>query len=345
MTTAYASSRTHDEHYQEAHVERPERLHAIQERMQQDAELTDLLLRPEAASADVSTATLLHTESYVETLQQAAEAGESLDGDTYTTSRSMDVAIETLGIQQSLADLVMTGEADNSFAATRPPGHHATPVQAMGFCLLNFVGIVAKWIRATHGVERIAIVDFDVHHGNGTQDAFYADPQTLFVSIHQHPLYPGTGMAHETGHGDAEGTTINLPLPARCGDQTYLQAMDEVVRPAVSRFGPDVLLVSAGFDAHAGDPLGSMDVSTGGFAAIMKRLMEISDASCEGRLIAALEGGYNTNVLADSVHACIRELAGLPAAPSLSVNGETGSGHPTGQRLISDVADRHGLVA
>ena len=189
---------------------------------------------------------------------------------------------------------VLQGEAANGFALVRPPGHHATPDRAMGFCLYNNVAIAARAAQAEHGLERVLIVDFDVHHGNGTQDAFYEDGSVLFFSTHQYPFYPGTGHWRETGSGRGAGTTVNVPMPAGVGDSGYFEAFDTVLAPIARRFQPQFILVSAGYDAHWNDPLAGMHLSIPGYAALIDRLLVLADELCGGRMVLTLEGGYQS---------------------------------------------------
>jgi acetoin utilization deacetylase AcuC-like enzyme len=210
----------------------------------------------------------------------------------------------------ALVDEVMTGRLQNGFACVRPPGHHAERDRAMGFCLFNNVAIAAAYARRRFGVERVLILDWDVHHGNGTQHMFERDPGVLYASTHQYPFYPGTGAADEVGEGEGEGYTLNIPLPAGCGDPEYLDAFDSVIEPVVEQYAPQLVLVSAGFDPHARDPLGGMRVTEPGFAAMMRTLLRLSRHSAQGRCIAVLEGGYDLSAVRDSARAVLNELQG-----------------------------------
>jgi acetoin utilization deacetylase AcuC-like enzyme len=205
-------------------------------------------------------------------------------------------------------DRVIDGELDNAFVAVRPPGHHAERERAMGFCLFNNVAVAARHLTSAHGLQRVMIVDWDVHHGNGTQHIFYDDPGVLFVSLHQHPLYPGTGLTTETGTGVGEGFTINVPLPSGLGDNDYLAVVDRIVVPAARRFAPEFILVSAGFDAHRRDPLAGMRVTEQGFDEMSRRLLGAARESAGGKLVAVLEGGYDLRALVDSTAVVIRRF-------------------------------------
>jgi acetoin utilization deacetylase AcuC-like enzyme len=206
----------------------------------------------------------------------------------------------------------MKGEVENAFALVRPPGHHAMPDRAMGFCIFNNVAIAAKFALSRFNLKRVLIADFDVHHGNGTQDAFYADPTVLYFSTHQYPFYPGTGWIDETGTGEGGGTTVNFPMAAGWGDEEYLRAFNEVLVPVARRFRPDLILVSAGFDPHWDDQLAMMRVSVSGFARMAMILKELAVELCQGRLVFALEGGYNLRVVASSIKAIFDVLLGNP---------------------------------
>jgi len=206
---------------------------------------------------------------------------------------------------------VVAREVDNGFVLARPPGHHAEADMALGFCLFNSVAITARYLQQQHGLDKILILDFDVHHGNGTQHSFEADPSVLYVSTHQYPFYPGTGAASEIGIGRGRGTTVNCPMPAGATDAHYEAAWRERILPAVAAFAPELILVSAGFDAHRADPLAQINLSTEFFAWMTKRLMELAERHCAGRLLSVLEGGYNTEELPRCVAAHLQVMAGV----------------------------------
>jgi acetoin utilization deacetylase AcuC-like enzyme len=218
------------------------------------------------------------------------------------------VACHAAGGVLDMVDRVMAGEFNNAFAAIRPPGHHAESGTAMGFCLFNNIAVAAAHALEHHRVERVLVVDWDVHHGNGTQQIFWDDPRVLFVSLHQYPFYPGTGAATETGGPNAVGRTVNVPMSAGCGDEEYVAAFQHIVRPVAEAFAPQLVLVSAGFDAHASDPLGGMRVSDAGFAAMADAVLGMAVTAAGGRCVAVLEGGYNVDALQRCVEVVLRRM-------------------------------------
>jgi acetoin utilization deacetylase AcuC-like enzyme len=235
--------------------------------------------------------------------------------------------------------------ARNAFALVRPPGHHATPNRAMGFCLINNVAVAARYALRRLGVQRVAIVDYDVHHGNGTQDIFYHEPQVLFCSTHAAPFYPGTGSVGEMGdRASAPGTTLNVPLPFGTGNRGYRQVFAQVIAPALRQFRPELILVSAGFDAHWSDPLGPMVLSVSGFAELNRTLLALADELCEGRLVMTLEGGYNLEALAASVLASLRQLLGRDPGPDPIGEVDAPEPLPEIERVIAILQDRHPLL-
>ncbi|MFI5314223.1 MAG: histone deacetylase [Myxococcota bacterium] len=280
------------------HPERPERLAAIDRALDPIAERTRALAPREASEDELL---LAHGREYLAALAGVEGRSGQLDPDTYTSPRSLEVARLAAGSLVDAALAVAAGDAKSAFAALRPPGHHAERLAPMGFCVFNNVAIAAQALRARAGVERIAIVDWDVHHGNGTQHLFEAERDVLFASLHQFPFYPGTGALDEQGSARGLGATVNFPMPAGCGDAEYGQVFDELLVPMLLAWRPEMLLVSAGFDAHARDPLGGMNVSTAGFGAFAARLRAVADEVCGGRIVLALEGGYDLDALGESV--------------------------------------------
>ncbi|MBA2753812.1 MAG: histone deacetylase [Chloroflexia bacterium] len=295
-----------------AHPENPGRLRAIH------AELTrrDLLAgRPDVPFAGATDEQLgrVHGAAYLASLRALSRAGGgSLDPDTVVRPDSLAVARLASGAAIAAVDAVLGGVVPRAFVLVRPPGHHATPDRGMGFCLYNHVAVAAAHARAA-GVGRVAIVDWDVHHGNGTQDAFYADGTVLYASMHQSPAYPGTGATRETGTGPGLGATVNLPLPPGTDDGTYLDAFDAVILPRLRAFRPELVLVSAGFDAHREDPLAALLLTEDGFAALAARVLAVAGDAAGGRLVAVLEGGYHPPALARSVVATLAVFDGMNA--------------------------------
>ena len=254
----------------------------------------------------------IHTPAYVKRVRTSCEAGEDyLDSlDVPISSKSYDAALVAAGGVLGAVDAVMRGDISNAFCAVRLPGHHAMPDRAMGFCLFNNVAIGAKYVQQKHGLSKVLIVDWDVHHGNGTQAAFYEDPTVLYFSTHQYPFYPGTGAESERGHGKGLGFTINVPLPSGSDDEDYLEAFEQQLRPAALAFSPDFIFISAGFDAHENDTLGGMRVTTDAFGKLTRIVKEIADKCCAGRVVSVLEGGYGLVGQAAAVEAHIRILMG-----------------------------------
>jgi acetoin utilization deacetylase AcuC-like enzyme len=260
---------------------------------------------------------LAHTAAHVERIRRLDEiGGGAIDPDTAVVPGSLEAAVHATGGVLGGVDLVLRGDAPSAFCLVRPPGHHACADRAMGFCYFNSVAVAARYASREHGIERLAIVDFDVHHGNGSQEIFWDDPSVLYLSTHQFPFYPGSGNGREIGGPAAEGSTVNVPLPAGCGDAEYLRCFDRILLPQLERFQPQLLLLSAGYDAHSGDPLAGMAVSTEGYRGIVTRLRQAAEAVCAGRIVAALEGGYDLDDLAASVEASIEAL--LEPAPSFT---------------------------
>ncbi|MBA7641136.1 Histone deacetylase-like amidohydrolase [subsurface metagenome] len=292
------------------HVENASRLEAIISHLEQTRLIRQLtLVKPRAAT--IEELTLVHSEQHVSHIQEMVQKGGGwLDPDTVVSASSYQAAIYAAGGVIEAGEMVMQGGVDSAFALVRPPGHHATANRAMGFCLFNNVAITAEYVLSRYNLERIAIIDFDVHHGNGTQEIFYDNPRVLYLSTHQYPFYPGTGALDETGRGEGKGTTVNIPLPAGCGDNEYLPVFEQIVGPVIRRFDPQLILVSAGYDLHWADELAMMQVTTTGFAQMVKIIRGLADELCSGRLVFTLEGGYNLAALATSVKATFDVLLG-----------------------------------
>jgi acetoin utilization deacetylase AcuC-like enzyme len=306
--TALVWSSAYTRHDTGAHPESPERVRAL-ERALRAAGMFDDRLVLDPVPAALESVLAVHTPSVVDLIQRAAHQGGAwLDPDTFVSADSYEVALLAAGGACRAVDAVLNAEASRAFALVRPPGHHAEPDAPMGFCLFNNAAVAAEHALGTHGLERVAIVDWDVHHGNGTQAAFWSDPRVLFISLHQYPFYPGTGSGAERGAGAGEGYTLNLPLVAGGGDEVYTTAFKDAVLPALRAFAPELLLVSAGFDAHASDPLAMMRMSTEGYAQLASMLHGVAQETCAGRLVLVLEGGYNLRALGDSVVATLHAL-------------------------------------
>ena len=303
-----------------SHPERSARLDAIDRALEPLSGRTDPI---EPRPADLDEIVRAHDRRYVDAMHELSGQEGRLDADTYLSPRSIEVARLAAGGSIDLAARVARGDARRGFALVRPPGHHAESTRAMGFCLFNNVAIAARALAARSGLERIAIVDWDVHHGNGTQHLFEAERDVLFVSLHQFPFYPGTGALHEVGSGPGTGATLNLPLPAGCGDAEYLTTFDAIVTPVLREFRPEMILVSAGFDAHAADPLGGMRVSTRGFVGLAARVRAVADDLCDGRLVLMLEGGYDLEALGESVAATVELLSTREPPPIWLPSAET----------------------
>ena len=311
-------------HRAEGHPERPERVTAIIEAVK----ASDLGLKPQVAqSAPEEMIHRVHDPSYVTMLDRAAASGGGyLDPDTYITPVSMLAARTAAGALVEGVQQVVDGRVHHVFAVVRPPGHHAEHAKAMGFCLINNVGIGIVAARA-RSIRRIAVLDFDVHHGNGTQHSFEADAEVFYASTHQYPFYPGTGSAAERG---AHGNVLNVPLASGSGDRAFLGAWEKKIGPALSSFRPELLLVSAGFDAHRDDPLAGLEVTTDGYRELARLINGWAMAYCRGRSVWALEGGYDLRALGESVVACLEVLAGAATQRDDPVDSAADRGYNSG---------------
>ena len=301
-------------HQTGTHPENPGRLQAVEDELRRQNLLTG---RPNIPFDEATRDQLsrIHDPSYLDALEHVTTAGgAALDPDTLVLPDSLSVARLAAGAAVAATNGVLDGQARRAFCLGRPPGHHATPSRGMGFCLLNTAAVAAAGALA-RGLDRVLIVDWDVHHGNGTQDAFYATDRVLYCSIHQSPLYPGTGAADETGIGAGADCTLNVPVHPGAGDETYVRLFDDVMLPRAREYQPQLILVSAGFDAHAADPLAGVRLTEAGFATLASRLAALADDECGGRLVAVLEGGYHPRALARSV-ASVLEVFDTIAAPA-----------------------------
>jgi acetoin utilization deacetylase AcuC-like enzyme len=291
------------------HPESPQRYEAITEALT-DAGLigrTIPLCQKQATADEIS---LCHTDEYIELARKDVESGKSdlSTGDTAICRRSYEVAASAVGGVLNAVDAVMSGKMETAFCAVRPPGHHARPAQGMGFCLFNNIAIGARYAQKRYGAEKVLIVDWDVHHGNGTQDIFDEDPSVFFFSTHQSPWYPFTGHAEETGKNKGAGTTMNCPFPAGTGLAEIGGAIRQKLVPAMKSFGPDLIMISAGFDSRVDDPLGRFKLTDADFVTLTQLLRELAEEHCHGRLISALEGGYNLAGLSSAVVSHVKAL-------------------------------------
>jgi acetoin utilization deacetylase AcuC-like enzyme len=295
----------------EGHPEAISRYVAVTEALE-TAKLTTTLPRIEQRPATDDEVALCHSRSYIATAKRDIRSGlhNLTTGDTAVSEDSLDVALRAAGGVCNAIDAVAAGKVKNAFCAVRPPGHHATPNRGMGFCVFNNVAIGARYAQRKHGMARVLIADWDVHHGNGTQDIFYEDGSVLFLSTHQHPWYPGSGMPEERGEGKGEGRIHNFPFPAGAGRTEILPVFQKHLATAAEAFQPDLVLISAGFDSRAGDPLGRFRLTDADFRDMTLALMEIADRHAKGRLVSVLEGGYSLSGLAAGVTAHINTLRG-----------------------------------
>jgi len=291
------------------HVERPERLLAIVTALKESGLYHKLYSLP-AKPSDREWITTVHTTEYIKRVKKACQSrAKYLDaGEVMIGKDSYQAAVSAVEGVLDAVDAVMAGKMKNAFCAVRPPGHHALPNRAMGFCVFNNVAIAAKFIQKKHKLKKVLIIDWDVHHGNGTQDIFYEDPTVFYFGIHQFPFYPGTGAAEEKGSGKGLGYTLNVPLPPGCGDKEYIHAIEQKFKPAALQFQPDFILISAGFDAQQNDLLGGMQVTPQGFARLTHIVKEIADRCCRGRIVSVLEGGYQLEQLGKSAVAHVQAL-------------------------------------
>lgn len=337
MSTILITSPQHSQHTDPTHPEHAGRIDAVLTAIGSD---TALHYHTQAAlpAADMWLRAV-HPQSHIDAIEHAVTA--VIPGDTYVTPGTAAAARAAAGAACQAVDAMCAG--DRAFALVRPPGHHATAIESMGFCHYNNVAVAARYAQQHHDLRRIAIVDIDVHHGNGTEAIFLTDPSVLYISTHGWPLYPGTGAHSSMGKGAGLGTTLNIPLAPQCGDAAYRAAYETVVIPALEHYAPDALLVSAGFDAHWDDPLGNARLSTTGYLDILQLLAAAADRICAGRWCAVLEGGYSLRALAACCHGLLRLLAGLPRLPDTL--GATPSDPHRADPVIAWLSAHHPLLA
>ncbi len=309
----------HQAHAEFGHPERPERVEVIRSVLM-EAGVWELypVLPPVTISLDVQES--IHTPQYLKTLKNVSAQGRRLDMDTYTTPSSWEIAWNTVGGAVAVAKSVWHRDAKRGFALTRPPGHHATTNRGMGFCLLNNVALAAEYLLQSEGAKRLAIVDLDLHHGNGTQDIFWTRDDVLYISTHQYPHYPGSGILSEIGVGRGEGRTANFPMPPRSGDKAYEAVMSEAILPILERNTPDMIMVSYGFDTHWRDPLGNVLLSAAGYHRIMSQLTNWADKNCQGRIALFLEGGYDLEAASVCTEGVVMALLGRDWEDSLGLS-------------------------
>lgn len=340
--TAYTCDPLFDEHHLPGHPENRARLARIMAELARAGLLNRMTLIP-PRPAGFDRLARVHDAAYVRELAEFAQGGGGhLDADTYVGPRSFAAAELAAGGAVELARAVMAGRATNGIALVRPPGHHAVRQGGMGFCLLNNVAVAAQAILDETGVKRILIVDWDVHHGNGTQDIFYGTAEVLFFSTHQYPYYPGTGGVQEVGTGAGRGYTVNVPLPAGVGDAGFAHAYEAILTPLAEHFRPELILISAGFDAHWDDPLAGLRLSLAGYWSLAQTILGLADRLCAGRVVAVLEGGYNLTVLASGVADLCRALLGDPT-PGPDPLGASPQPERSAADVVRAVCQTHGL--
>ncbi|MGD2207431.1 MAG: histone deacetylase [Anaerolineae bacterium] len=347
MATGYVYDPIYLEHDLRGHPENQQRLKAILRVLEQHKMMPRLTPIP-AEPITMERLERCHDRRYVEQVQRLAQRGGGhLDMDTYVRSASYDAALMAAGgVVAATRAVLDAGSARiaNAFALVRPPGHHALRGRGMGFCLFNNVAVAARYALTERGLDRVLIVDFDVHHGNGTQDEFDTDPGVMYISTHQYPHYPGTGHWREIGRGDGKGSIVNVPLHGGVGDAGFPRIFDEIIGPAAWRFQPQLILVSAGYDAHWDDPLAHMYLSVGGYTAIARALKKLAEELCDGRLVFTLEGGYHLEALSYSVLNTVALLLGDDDWELVDPLGPSPHDEQSTDAIIAQVRQVHGLA-
>ncbi|MBN1400700.1 MAG: histone deacetylase [Anaerolineae bacterium] len=340
MPVGYVFDSIYLEHDTGDHPENAKRLRATMNHLINTG-LIHKLVGIRAEPATLEDLERIHTPAHIENIRRLASGGMNyIELDTVVSTHSYEAAVYAAGGTIAATKAVLSDQVESAYALVRPPGHHAVRTQAMGFCLFNNIAIAAAWALAQGGVSRVAIIDFDVHHGNGVQAAFETRPDVLYVSTHQHPFYPGTGFWREEGIGAGKGTCLNIPLPPETGDLGYRQAFRRLIEPKVRRFQPDLILVSAGYDAHWADPLAWMLLSLGGYRQIADSIVGLARELCGGRMVVTLEGGYELAVLAFGVEATFTAMLGLPFEDRL---GPANEPETNVEALLARIAQWHGL--
>jgi acetoin utilization deacetylase AcuC-like enzyme len=299
----------HEKHFEAEHPERPERVESIRTSLEEYG-YWDAFPKQEPSDIPDQVMLAVHSEQYLNALEEVCKKGMHYDADTYTRPESWQLAHKTAGGAISVASEVWNGNAKRGFALTRPPGHHATPNRAMGFCLLNNVALAAQYLITIGDAKNLMIIDLDLHHGNGTQEIFYTRKDVFYLSTHQYPHYPGTGWLNETGVDQGEMMTANFPLPPYSGDSAFFKVMDEVIIPLLNRVKPEMILVSYGFDPHFADPLGNLQLTGDGYGRLIESLVLWADENCNGRISLFLEGGYDLGAARECSLAVVAALLG-----------------------------------